>query len=63
MAAMPRQPLARRLKVLIATVAVWVLLGFFAPEYVWVFFQRLAFGAQHYPSQTRASSSRHGQRQ
>ena len=30
MAAMPRQPLARRLKLLIATVAVWALLGFFA---------------------------------
>jgi len=52
MAAMPRQPLARRLKVLIVTAAVWVLLGLFAPAYVWTFLQRLAFGWQHYPSQT-----------
>ena len=53
MAAMPRQPLARRLNVLIATAAVWVLLALLAPEYVRVFFQRLAFGPQHYPSQTQ----------
>ena len=53
MAAMPRQPLARRLKLLVATVAVWALLGFFVPEHLRVFFQRLAFGSQHYPSQTQ----------
>ncbi len=58
MAAMPRQPLARRLKVLIATAALWALLGLLAPEYVQVFFQRLAFGSQHYPSRTRWSRSR-----
>ena len=52
MAAMPRQPLAWRLKVLIATVAVWAVLGIVRPGYVRIFFQRLAFGSQHYPSQT-----------
>jgi len=52
MAAMPRQPLARRWKVLVATVAVWALLGVFAPNHVWTFFQRLALSSQHYPSQT-----------
>ena len=53
MAAVPHQPLTGRLKVLIATVAVWALLAVLAPEYVRIFFQRLAFGGQHYPSQTQ----------
>ena len=56
MAAMPHQPLALRLKLLLATATVWALLGLLAPEYVRVFFQRLAFGAQHYPSQTRLAA-------
>ena len=56
MAAMPRQPLARRLKVLIATVGRLGAAGLLAPEHVWVFFQRLAFGSQHYPSQTAGRS-------
>ena len=53
MAAMPRQPLARRRKVLIATMAAWALVGFLAPGHVRVFFQRLAFGSQHYPAATQ----------
>ena len=53
MAGMPRQPRSRRLKLLIASVAVWALLAFLVPQHVKVFFQRLAFGAQHYPSQTQ----------
>ena len=53
MAGMPRQPRSRRLKLLIASVAVWALLAFLVPQHVKVFFQRLAFGVQHYPSQTQ----------
>jgi len=53
MAVLPRQPLARRLKVLTATVAVWALVGLLVPGHLRVFFQRLAFGSQHYPSQTQ----------
>ena len=53
MAAMPRQPLARRRNWLLATAAVWLLLGVAAPMSVRVFFQRLAFGPQHYPTRTR----------
>jgi hypothetical protein len=53
MAAVPRQPLARRLKVLLATVVVWILVGVLAPEHLWIFVQRLAFSSRHYPSQTR----------
>ena len=53
MAAVPHQPLTGRLKVLIATAAVWAALGWFAPEHLRIFFQRLAFGTQHYPTQTQ----------
>jgi hypothetical protein len=53
MAAMPRQPLVRRLKVLIATMVAWALLGWLAPGHVRVFFQRMAFGSQHYPAATQ----------
>ena len=53
MAGMPRQPRSRRLKLLIASVAVWALLAFLVPQHVKVFFQRLAFGCAHYPSQTQ----------
>jgi hypothetical protein len=53
MAALPRQPLARRMKLLTATLAVWALIGFFLPQYMRIFFQRLAFGSQHYPAQTQ----------
>ncbi len=53
MAALPRQPLALRRKVLAATLAAWALFGFLAPGHVLVFFQRLAFGSQHYPTRTQ----------
>jgi hypothetical protein len=53
MAALPCQPLAGRLKVLAAVVALWVLVGLFFPQHVRVFFNRLLLGAQHYPSQTQ----------
>ena len=53
LAAVPHQPLARRLTLLIATAAVWGLLAFLVPEHLSVFFRRLAFGAQHYPSRTQ----------
>ena len=55
-AAMPHQPLRRRLVVLAITALVWAVLGVFATEQVWVFLQRLAFGSQHYPSQTQVVS-------
>jgi hypothetical protein len=53
MSAMPNQPLGRRLKWLLATAVIWIMLGLVAPGSVRVFFERLAFGPQHYPSQTR----------
>ena len=59
MTALPRQPLARRLKVLIATAGrVGPARGFFAPQFVAIFFQRLAFGSQHYPAQTEVGRRR-----
>ena len=64
MAAMPRQPLAWRLKVLIATAAVWARAGAsLLRSTCWIFFQRLAFGSQHYPSRTDGGQGDHGQRQ
>ena len=53
MAAMPRQPLARRLLILTAVAALWALVVVIAPGHVRVFFQRLAMGSQHYPSRTQ----------
>ena len=38
---------------LAATLAAWALFGFLAPGHVLVFFQRLAFGSQHYPTRTQ----------
>jgi hypothetical protein len=50
--ALPRKPLMRRLKWLVAIVGLWALLVLVAPGYVRVFFERLAFGTEHYPTRT-----------
>jgi hypothetical protein len=53
MAAMPRQPLVGRMKVLAVAVVIWILMGVLFPQHVLVFFNRLLLGSQHYPSQTQ----------
>ena len=52
MAALEGKPLAKRLKAVVAAVAVWVALGLLFPDHVRVFFSRLAMGSQHYPTRT-----------
>ena len=53
MSLLPREPLARRLKVLSALVVMWIVIGLLLPGHVSALFNRLFLGKQHYPTQTQ----------
>lgn len=52
-AGLSRRELARRSAALAATAALWALAAILWPAHVRTFFERLALGARHYPTQTR----------
>ena len=51
-----REQLVKRLKMLGAVAAVWLVVGLLIPGYVGVFFNRLLLGAQQYPTLTQIKS-------